>query len=41
MDLTFSAEERAFENEVTSNSGSGNTIELAQNIFNLQLSYKH
>lgn len=31
---------RAFNNELTSNSGSGNTIELEQNVINLQISYK-
>ena len=30
---------RAFHNEVTSNSGSGNKIELEQNVVNLQMSY--
>ncbi|PLY15382.1 MAG: long-chain fatty acid ABC transporter [Sedimenticola sp.] len=30
----------AFHNEVTSNSGSGNTIELEQNVVNLQMSYR-
>ncbi len=32
---------RAFGNEVTSNSGSGNTIELDQNIFNFQMTYRY
>lgn len=31
---------RAFHNEVTSNSGSGNKIELEQNVLNLQMSYR-
>jgi len=31
---------RAFNNKLTSNSGSGNTIELEQNILNFQISYK-
>lgn len=31
----------AFHNEVTSNSGSGNRIELEQNIVNLQMSYRY
>ena len=31
---------RAFHNEVTSNSGSGNKIELEQNVVNLQMSYR-
>ena len=31
---------RAFENSITSNSGSGNTIELEQNVLNFQISYK-
>ncbi len=30
---------RAFNNKLTSNSGSGNTIELEQNILNFQISY--
>ena len=30
---------QAFHNKVTSNSGSGNTIELEQNIFNVQISF--
>ncbi len=30
----------AFNNELTSNSGSGNTIELEQNVINFQVSYK-
>ncbi|MCW8956390.1 MAG: outer membrane protein transport protein [Gammaproteobacteria bacterium] len=30
----------AFNNEITSNSGSGNVIELEQNVFNVQISYK-
>lgn len=32
---------RAFHNEITSNSGSNTTIELEQNIVNLQVSYKY
>ena len=32
---------RAFHNDITSNTGSGTTIELEQNIVNLQLSYKY
>lgn len=31
----------AFSNEVTSNSGSNNTIELEQNVLNLQITYKN
>ncbi len=31
----------AFNNEITSNSGSGNTIELEQNVVNLQISYRN
>ncbi|RCX24869.1 OmpP1/FadL family transporter [Thioalbus denitrificans] len=31
----------AFHNKVTSNSGSGNTIELEQNIVNLQMTYRY
>lgn len=32
---------KAFSNEVTSDSGSGNTIELEQNVVNFQISYKN
>ena len=30
----------AFNNEIVSDSGSGNTIELEQNVINFQISYK-
>jgi len=32
---------RAFNNKITSDSGSGNTIELEQNVFNLQMTYRY
>jgi len=31
----------AFHNEITSNTGSGNTIELEQNVINLQMTYRY